>query len=105
MSTGLFDLSGRCALVTGASRGIGRAIAIAFAEAGADVAVLARDGDRLAEVALEVEKAGGRVVVLVADVTDREAVDLAVGAAIERLGHVDVVVNNAGGNRFSTPFV
>jgi 2-deoxy-D-gluconate 3-dehydrogenase len=105
MSTGLFDLSGRCALVTGASRGIGRAIAVAYAEAGADVAVLARDGDRLADVALEVEKAGGRVVVLVADVTDREAVDFAVGAAIERLGHLDVVVNNAGGNRFSTPFV
>jgi NAD(P)-dependent dehydrogenase (short-subunit alcohol dehydrogenase family) len=105
MSRELFDLSGRCALVTGASRGIGRAIAIAYAEAGADVAVLARDGDRLADVAVAVEKAGGRAVVLVADVTDRAAVDLAVSSAIERLGHLDIVVNNAGGNRFSMPFV
>jgi NAD(P)-dependent dehydrogenase (short-subunit alcohol dehydrogenase family) len=105
MSRELFDLSGRCALVTGASRGIGRAIAIAYAEAGADVAVLARDGDRLADVAVAVEKAGARAVVLVADVTDRDAVDLAVTSAIERLGHLDIVVNNAGGNRFSMPFV
>ena len=105
MSRDLFDLSGRCALVTGASRGIGRAIAIAYAEAGADVAVLARDGDRLADVAIAVEKAGGRAVVLVADVTDRAGVDLAVSSAIERLGHIDIVVNNAGGNRFSMPFV
>jgi len=105
MSRDLFDLSGRRALVTGASRGIGRAIAIAYAEAGADVAVLARDGDRLADVAIAVEKAGGRAVVLVADVTDRAAVELAVQSALERLGHLDIVVNNAGGNRFSTPFV
>jgi len=100
-----FDLQGKTALVTGASRGIGRAIAVAYAEAGADVAVLARDSERLADVATAVEKAGGRVVVLVADVTDRGAVALAVSSAIERLGHVDIVVNNAGGNRFSMPFV
>lgn len=105
MSARRIDLQGKTALVTGASRGIGRAIAIAYAEAGADVAVLARDAERLAEVATAVESAGARVIVLVADVTDREGVDLAVSSAIERLGHVDIVVNNAGGNRFSMPFV
>jgi NAD(P)-dependent dehydrogenase (short-subunit alcohol dehydrogenase family) len=99
------DLEGKTALVTGASRGIGRAIATAFAHAGADVALLARDGDRLSEVATAVESAGRRVVVLVADVTDREAVQLGVTSAIERLGHLDIVVNNAGGNSFSMPFV
>jgi 2-deoxy-D-gluconate 3-dehydrogenase len=99
------DLAGKTALVTGASRGIGRAIAIAYAEAGADVAVLARDAERLAEVASAVESAGGRVVVLLADVTQPDAVQLAVSSAIERLGHLDIVVNNAGGNSFSAPFV
>ncbi len=99
------DLSGKTALVTGASRGIGRAIAVAYAEAGADVAILARDAERLAEVAAAVESAGSRVVVLVADVTQQDAVQLAVSSAIERLGHLDIVVNNAGGNSFSTPFV
>jgi NAD(P)-dependent dehydrogenase (short-subunit alcohol dehydrogenase family) len=99
------DLEGKTALVTGASRGIGRAIAEAFAHAGADVALLARDGDRLSEVATAVESAGRRVVVLVADVTDREAVQLGVTSAIERLGRLDIVVNNAGGNSFSMPFV
>jgi NAD(P)-dependent dehydrogenase (short-subunit alcohol dehydrogenase family) len=98
-----FSLEGRTALVTGASRGIGRAIAEAYAQAGADVALLARDVDRLAEVAALVESHGRRAVVLPCDVTDAEAVRTAVAAAIEALGHLDVVVNNAGGNSFSLP--
>jgi 2-deoxy-D-gluconate 3-dehydrogenase len=99
------DLAGKRALVTGASRGIGRAIATAYAEAGADVAVMARDGDRLAEVAGLVERAGGRAVVLVGDVTDRSAVALAVSTAWDTLGGLDIVVNNAGGNPFARPFL
>jgi 2-deoxy-D-gluconate 3-dehydrogenase len=99
------DLKGRRALVTGASRGIGRAIAQAYAEAGADVALLARDGEQLAEVAHLVERAGRRAAVLVCDVTDAEATALAVDTAWERLGGLDVVVNNAGGNSFSRPFL
>jgi NAD(P)-dependent dehydrogenase (short-subunit alcohol dehydrogenase family) len=99
------DLSGRTALVTGASRGIGRAVAVAFAAAGADVALLARDAERLGETASAVEGHGRKALVLVADVTDRAAVDLAVRHAIEGFGRLDVVVNNAGGNSFSTPFV
>src|SRR5207248_579076 len=93
------------ALVTGASRGIGRAVAEAYAAAGADVALLARDGERLAEVAKVITGRGRRAVVLVADVTDRAAVGIAVETAIEQLGQLDVVVNNAGGNSFSAPVV
>ncbi len=98
-----FRLDGRIALVTGASRGIGRAIAVAYAEVGADVALLARDADRLAEVAALVEAQGRRALVLPCDVTDPEALAAAVASTVEGLGQVDVLVNNAGGNSFSMP--
>jgi 2-deoxy-D-gluconate 3-dehydrogenase len=98
-----FELDGKVALVTGASRGIGRAIAIAFAEVGADVALLARDAERLAEVAVAVEAAGRRPYVAVCDVTDAAAIAIAVAGAVEALGPIDVLVNNAGGNSFSMP--
>jgi 2-deoxy-D-gluconate 3-dehydrogenase len=98
-----FRLDGRTALVTGASRGIGRSIAEAFAEAGADVALLARDAAALAEVAAVVESHGRRALVLPCDVTDAGAVGESVTRAIDELGAVDVVVNNAGGNSFSMP--
>lgn len=96
-------LDGKVALVTGASRGIGRAIALAFAGAGADVALLARDGEKLAEVAALVEEQGRRALVLPADVLDSAAVTAAVDSVPARLGRLDVVVNNAGGNSFSAP--
>lgn len=98
-----FRLDGKTALVTGASRGIGRAIAEAYADAGADVAVLARDAEKLAEVAAAIEAKGRRAVVLPCDVTDIEAVQSSVARAIAELGHIDVLVNNAGGNSFSMP--
>ena len=98
-----FRLDGRTALVTGASRGIGRAVAQAYAAAGADVAILARDETMLGYVAAEVEAQGRRAVVLPCDVTDAVAVHVAVTAAIEAFGHLDVLVNNAGGNTFSMP--
>lgn len=100
-----FRLDGRTALVTGASRGIGRAIATAYAEAGADVALVARDREKLAEGAALVEGHGRRAVVLPCDVTDADAVRAMVAQAIAELGSIDILVNNAGGNSFSMPLV
>ncbi len=99
-----FDLSGKKAFVTGASRGIGRAIALTLAEAGADVALVSRSAESLAQVAKEIEDHGRAAHVIPCDVTDRDAVAGAVQAAIEALGHVDVVVNNAGGSSFLAEF-
>lgn len=98
-----FRLDGKTALVTGASRGIGRSIAEAYADAGADVALLARDAEKLGEVAAAIEAKGRRAIVLPCDVTDIEAVQASVARAIAELGHIDILVNNAGGNSFSMP--
>ncbi|TDD07289.1 SDR family oxidoreductase [Nonomuraea deserti] len=101
---GAFDLSGKRALVTGASKGIGRAIALAYAEAGADVALVSRSADLLAETGKEIEALGRRALVVPADLTDRDAAAAAVAAAIDGLGHLDVIVNNAGGSNFMVEF-
>ena len=100
----LFDLTGKNAFVTRASRGIGRVIAVAFAEAGADVALVARSADGLAETAEAIEAVGRKACVIQADVTSYDAVADAVAAAIDQLGSLDVVVNNAGGSNFMVPF-
>ena len=91
-----FRLDGRRALVTGASRGIGRAIVLALAEAGADVALAARDEARLAEVAGEIETLGRRVTVVPLDLGNLEAIGPAIDAAADALGGLDLLVNNAG---------
>jgi NAD(P)-dependent dehydrogenase (short-subunit alcohol dehydrogenase family) len=96
MTQALFDLSGRKALVTGASRGIGRQIAVALAGAGADVAITARSVDALAETASLVEGAGVRCFRLAQDVREVEASTRAVEAAAEALGGLDILINNAG---------
>lgn len=100
----LFDLTGKKAFVTGASRGIGQVMAVAFAQAGADVALVARGADGLAETAAGVEAAGRQAFVIPADVTSQEQVADAAGTAIDKLGHVDIVVNNAGGSNFMVGF-
>ncbi len=104
MTQAAFDLTGRTALVTGASRGIGAAIALALANAGADVAVNSRSVETLEKVAQQVEEHGRRAVMVPADVTDVAAAKGMVAAAIEGLGHLDIVVNNAGGTAFMVPF-
>jgi NAD(P)-dependent dehydrogenase (short-subunit alcohol dehydrogenase family) len=100
-----FDLTGRKAFVTGASRGIGQVIAVALAQAGADVAVVARSEEGLAATAKQITDCGREAHIIAADVTRQEAVEGAVAAAIGALGHVDVVVNNAGGSNFAVPFL
>jgi NAD(P)-dependent dehydrogenase (short-subunit alcohol dehydrogenase family) len=104
-SVSFFDLTGKNAFVTGASRGIGRSIAVALAGAGADVALVARSEQGLAETAADIIALGRKAFVIPADVTSQEAVDAAVAMAIEQLGHVDVVVNNAGGSNFMAAFL
>lgn len=90
------DLSGQAALITGAAAGIGRASALAFAAAGASVALLDIDGDGLADTAAAARACGARTEVLVADVTDLAAVTKAVGRAVEVFGGLHAAHNNAG---------
>lgn len=92
----LFDLSGRTALVTGASRGIGREIAAALAAAGATVAVTARSEADLTGTLAEIAAEGGRAIALALDVRDVAACASVTAAAAERLGGLDILVNNAG---------
>src|SRR5688572_1963504 len=91
-------LSGRTAVVTGASHGIGRAIAASFAAEGVSVALLARSRDRLEAVAEELRAAGhpGDVIVAPADVRERSEVEAAADTVRERFGRLDILVNNAG---------
>jgi 2-deoxy-D-gluconate 3-dehydrogenase len=102
--TSLFDLTGRTALITGASRGIGRAVALGFADAGADIALAARDTAALESVQGEVESRGRRAVTLTTDVRDPDAVAAMVNTAVEQLGGIDILVNNAGGSSYMGPF-
>jgi 2-deoxy-D-gluconate 3-dehydrogenase len=93
---GAFSLDGRTAFVTGASRGIGRAIAKALAHAGASVACAARDLDQVTSAAAEIESAGGRARGLQMDVTSGEQIRTVVEEAESALGPIDILVNNAG---------
>jgi 3-oxoacyl-[acyl-carrier protein] reductase len=92
----LFDLTGRVALVTGASSGLGVRFAHVLAAAGAAVVLVARRADRLAAVKSQIEKAGGRAIAVAADVLDHRAMMQAFDAAEEAFGCVTVLVNNAG---------
>jgi NAD(P)-dependent dehydrogenase (short-subunit alcohol dehydrogenase family) len=105
MWSGGLSLGGRNAFVTGASRGIGRAIAVAFAEAGANLALVARSADALEETVREVEARGRNALALVADVGDRDAIGSAVARGAEAFGTLDVVVNNAGAAPFRSSVV
>ncbi|MCA9985651.1 MAG: SDR family oxidoreductase [Anaerolineales bacterium] len=96
--TNQLTLSGKVALVTGASRGIGRAIARGYAAAGAAVGCAARDEAGLASLVAEIEAAGGRAVALPTDVTDEKAVNRMVTGAVDAFGGLDILVANAGVN-------
>jgi len=90
------SLSGRVALVTGASQGIGRAIALRLARDGATVAVAARNQEKLNELVSEMGASGGKAVAFTVDVGDEEQIKAAVKAAISQLGKIDILINNAG---------
>jgi NAD(P)-dependent dehydrogenase (short-subunit alcohol dehydrogenase family) len=91
-----FSLAGRVSVVTGAARGIGRALAVALAEAGSDVAVLVRDPSACETLLEELGKLGVRAAAFAADVTDAPAVRRAAGEIAGEFGRIDVLVNNAG---------
>jgi 3-oxoacyl-[acyl-carrier protein] reductase len=90
------SLSGRVALVTGASQGIGRACALKLATEGATLAVAARNQDKLNELMNEITTAGGKAAAFALDVADEEQIKSAIKAAIAELGKIDILVNNAG---------
>jgi 2-hydroxycyclohexanecarboxyl-CoA dehydrogenase len=92
-------LRGKTALVTGGGRGIGRAISLALAQEGAQVAVLDILGDNAAAVAREIEATGVKALALTADLTRRAQVDLAVADTLAQFGQIDILVNNAGWDR------
>jgi len=92
----MFKLEGRVALVTGASRGLGKAIADAMAGAGAHVVLAARSGDALNENAAAIRSKGGRADVVRLDVTDEDAIVEAVARTVADAGRLDILVNNAG---------
>ncbi|QJX45626.1 3-ketoacyl-ACP reductase [Hymenobacter taeanensis] len=95
------SLTGKSALVTGAGKGIGRAIAVALAQEGVNVALLARTESQLREVAQEIEALGVKAVVLAADIADRASVEAAVSKAQAELGDLDILINNAGIGTFA----
>lgn len=92
----LFDLSGRVALITGGSIGLGRQMAEGLAEMGADVALCARKKERCEEAAHELGKLGVRTAALACDVKDPESVQSAVNATLAQFGRIDILINNAG---------
>jgi 3-oxoacyl-[acyl-carrier protein] reductase len=93
------DLSGQVAVVTGASQGIGKAIAETLAANGATVALVARSAGKLADLAAAIQAAGGNAEVFPCDVTQGEAIATVVEAVVEKLGRLDILVNNAGVTR------
>ena len=86
----------KVALITGASQGLGKALALAYAREGAKLVVNARSEEKLHPVAEEAERLGAEVLALPADVADSESVDRLVSQAVDRFGRIDVLVNNAG---------
>ncbi len=92
------DLSGKIALISGASKGLGRAMALALSEAGATIALVSRDAEKLQNVKQEIESSGGKTQVFVADVANEEKVRGLESEISAQLGKVQILINNAGIN-------
>ena len=98
VDSGLFDLSGRVAIVTGTSRGLGQVFARALARAGADLVLSSRSRAALADFEAEIKTLGRRTLSVELDVRDQASIDAMVGSAEKAFGHIDILVNNAGCN-------
>ena len=96
MDLSLFSLEGRTAIVAGASRGLGKACALALADAGADVVCTSRDLEALRKTAEAIEAKGSNALTLVADILSEESIENMVKQAIDHFGKIDILVNNAG---------
>ncbi len=96
MSTQLLNLEGKVAVITGGTSGIGRAMSLGLAEAGADVIATARRQQQVDETADEIEAHGRRTLRLASDVCDRASLETLMSAALESFGHVDILINCAG---------
>ena len=94
-----YDLEGQVAIVTGAGRGIGRAIGLRLASEGVGVAITDIDVDNAQQVVAEIESGGGQAAAFKVDVTRRQDVDRMVHDTVARFGHLDILVNNAGIHR------
>jgi 3-oxoacyl-[acyl-carrier protein] reductase len=92
----MISLDGRVAMVTGASQGIGRACAVALAKAGAQVALAARNASKLADVAAEIEAAGGKANVFEMDLASEDSIKAVTKAAVAHYGKIEILVNNGG---------
>lgn len=105
MTSKLFDLAGKVAIVTGGNGGIGLGMARGFADAGAAVAVVGRDEAKSAAAVAELARAGAKAIAVTADVTDKDAVAAMAARVARELGRIDILVNNAGINIRKPPHV
>lgn len=98
MNTNLFDLSGKVAIVTGASSGLGKVMAVALAGAGADVALCARTPEKIEAAAEEIRATGSKALGVSVDVRDNAQIHGLINKTLEAFGRLDILVNNAGGH-------
>ncbi|MCX6089521.1 MAG: glucose 1-dehydrogenase [Candidatus Atribacteria bacterium] len=98
-----FDLSGKVAMVTGASKGLGRVFARTLAEGGASLIIIGRDQERLQKVSEEIEGLGRECVWYSVDITDEKSMETMVKSAVEKMGRIDILVNNAAAPRINIP--
>lgn len=96
MSLDMFKLDGKVAVVTGGSRGFGKAIALALADAGADIVVAARTKSALEEVAAEIQKKGRKALAVETDMLNKASINAMADKAFETFGKIDILINNAG---------
>lgn len=100
----LFDLTGKVAIVTGGATGLGRQMALALAEAGADVVVASRNLERSSQFVAELRQIGGKPLAYAFDVTDAKAPQAMVDIVIAAYGHVDILLNNAAATDINRPY-
>src|SRR4051794_23202857 len=103
MTTALFDISGKVAIVNGGNGGIGLGMARGLAEAGADIAIVGRHEAKSTAAARETKRRGVRAIAVTADVTDKQAVADMVARTVAEFGRIDILVNNAGINIRKAP--